>query len=266
MSIQHNLTQEEVLKMKTARQLAGLLEGDFSERPVTIEEFVHMATVLDAYWRHPGAKSPKAPHAVTVEGLCTNGFIDTLAVLAYPNLRRIFARQMERVVVRHLRETNVGKTLDLWKMRPFYWVIGSAYASIQFSGDVAYRLSATRSGFMERGEGKEQLWTRFPIKEDETVLQVEELVTTAATLRRVREGIRRGNQVLGGATNISFAPFSASLVHRSTETEFEGGPILYCYHFDIATWKPEDCPLCTAGSERIEKPKKKGNWARLTAP
>ena len=195
----------------------------------------------DALWLHDG--HPQAPHAKLTSGKCSDGFVNTLKVLHYTNLCLIMADQLVRI----LRETFDGK-VD--------WVIGSDHAGATISFAVAAQLGA-RHEFTEKGPDKTQIWKRFQIKPEATVLQVEELVTTTGTLHRVREGVRLGNEA-----EVNFLPVSMTLVHRSKVTEFEGEEILYVVHWDIETWDPTDCPLCKEGSEPIRP---KGNWARLTA-
>ena len=196
----------------------------------------------DALWLHDG--DPQVPHAKLTSGKCSNGFVNVLQVLSYTNLCLI----MEDQLVRVLRKTFDGK-VD--------WVIGSDHAAATISFAVAARLGA-RHDFTEKGPNKTQIWKRFQIEPDATVLQVEELITTTGTLQRVRDGVRLGNK-----TEVNFLPVSMTLVHRSDVTEFEDGEILYPVHWDIEVWDdPSKCPLCQEGSEPI-RPKE--NWARLTA-
>lgn len=216
-------------------------------RVLTTEESISILKACDALWLHSGNMCD--PHAVTTKGQCTNGYIDTLRALSYTNLCELFAQSMVNKLALeypHLRRSK----------RAISWVIGSDHAGAAFSHSVATRLGA-RHDFTEKGPDKTQRWNRFEIQPGETVLQVEELVTTLATLRAVREGILSGN-----SAPVNFLPIALTLVHRSDQYAFEGGPILYQVHFDIQTWSPEECPLCAAGSKRIEEPKR--HWAELT--
>lgn len=81
-------------------------------------------------------------------------------------------------------------------------------------------------------------------------------MTTASTLLAVRKGIRDAHPDYP----INFAT-PVVLVHRSDVYEIEGQKIVYLVHCDIQKWKPEDCPLCKAGSQRL---KPKHHWAELT--
>jgi orotate phosphoribosyltransferase len=142
-----------------------------------------------------------------------------------------------------------------WTLNRPSWVVGSDHAGATLSYAVAAALQSQHD-FTEKGPDKTQIWKRFTIYQEQDVLQVEELVTTTGTLQAVREGIKAGNKY-----PVWFVPVALTLIHRSSQHQFEDGPILYLAHFDIETWEPSECPLCKAGSKRI-KPKQ--NWAELT--
>ncbi len=239
------MAREEVLAINTIEDLRELTWRDI-DRNITEQEISHIFRLCDSLWLHSG--NPADPHAELTSGKCSNGFVDTLRVLCYTNLCELLAYQMIQKInggARHL-----GKE----------WVIGSDHAGADFSHGVATWLNAKHE-FTEKGPNKSQLWQRLTIEPDEVVIQAEELVTTTTTLKAVREGIRAGN----AKQPVRFAPFVATLVHRSKECEFEGWPIKYLVHYDIETWDgPETCPLCKQGSKRL-RPKTGGNWAELTA-
>lgn len=213
----------------------------FGHFAITPEEFAHLGKIARAFWLHSG--DPVAPHAELTSGKCSNGFIDTLRLLRFTNICEILATALVRQIEKH----------PAFRTQ-FDWVIGSDHAGAAFSHSVAQHWGVQHD-FTEKGEGKAQLWKRFTIEPEETVLQVEELMTTAGTLAAVREGIRRGN-----AHPVKFAPMSAVLVHRSDVYDYEG-PIVYFAHYDIQVWEPADCPLCQAGSKRVRP---KTNWDELT--
>jgi len=234
--------------MTSVEEIATLGISDFEERePMTKEEFRHILEVCDALWIHSG--DPKDPHAELTAGDCSNGFADCLRALKYPNICEIMANHLvDNVLLTHLKYQGVPPSID--------WVIGSNHAGVTLSFMVALLVDA-KHDFPDKGEGKTQKWERHKILPAEAVLQVEELITTTATLNEVRQGIRKAH-----VYSIRFTPYSLVLLHRSSVYEFEAAPILYGFHFDIQKWKPEDCPLCKAGSKRLRP---KTNWAELTA-
>lgn len=194
----------------------------------------------DSLWIHSG--NPADPHAELTSGKHSNGFIDTLRAISYPDICQMMAGMM----IRRLREQYQG---------PVDWVVGSDHAAAAISHSVAILIGA-RHDFTEKGPEKTQLWKRFTVKQNEVVLQVEDLITTSGTFLAVRQGIRQGNEY-----PVLFAPFVLAVVHRSEVNEIEGSPILYLAHYDIATWDPSDCPLCAQGSKAL-RPKQ--HWRELT--
>jgi orotate phosphoribosyltransferase len=193
-----------------------------------------------ALWLHSG--NPEDPHVELTSGKCSNGFVDVLRATHETEICELMAE----LLVRKLRQNYDGR-VD--------WVVGSDHAAATLSYAVAVQLGV-KHDFTEKGPDKTQVWKRFVVAPDEVVLQVEDLITTTGTLREVREGIRGGNPC-----PVNFAPACLALVHRSETYSFEGAPVLYLVHYDIAVWESSDCPLCAAGSRRI-RPKQ--NWAELT--
>lgn len=241
-----------ILEITDPKDLHRLRSGDFSEQ-ITLEEFDHVFRLADALWLHDGDLA--MPHAELTSERCSDGFVDVLRVLKYTNLCEIFAREL--ISIYNFGRVNFGLTGKAPKelLLDPDWVIGSDHAGATISYEVARQLKA-KHDFTEKGPDKTQLWRRHVIEPDEVVLQVEELITTTGTLQDVREGIRNGNP-----NPVTFVPVVMTLVHRSDTYEFEESPILYFRHYDIASWKPEECPLCAVGSKRL-RPKQ--NWAELT--
>ncbi len=244
------VTKQDLLLLKSLEGWRQVQPRHIGDRLMSEEELTKSLQVCDAFWRHDG--DLKRPHAVTTKGKCTNGFVDMLGMLQYPNLADIWARQL-------LLRIQDRLILDPTEVCP-YFVIGSDHAGAGCSRDFA-RLINARTEFAEKrdeGEHKRQIWARKTVEAHELVLQIEELITTTATLVAVRQGIREGNRI-----PVRFAPVAGVLVHRSNTYEIEGDPIVHVVHYDIDTWEPADCPLCAAGSERL-KPKQGDNWLKLT--
>lgn len=228
--------------LRTIAELKNINKDTLAEHTISDMEIRHVFELCDALWLHSG--NPADPHAELTSGKCSDGFIDSLRALRYSYLCQFLADQL------------IKKLNAKYSQLPLPdWVIGSDHAGAAFSHSVALILQAQHD-FTEKGEGKTQFWKRFDIKPEETVLQVEELITTTSTLQAVREGIRAGN-----SSPVTFAPVSLTLIHRSSIYEFENAPILYLAHYDITVWNPSDCPLCAQGSKRV-RPKQ--NWKELS--
>ncbi len=245
------MKRPEVVNMTTVRELRELRVEDFRNVPLNPHEFLHMATLCEAYWRHDG--DPSRPHAELTSGLCGDGFIDILRVLRYSNLCHIAAAALVRLI----RE---------WYPGQVDWVVGSDHAAAALSHSVAIHIGAQHD-FTEKGPNGEQQWRRFTVRPGEVVLQVEELITTAKTLLAVRKGMRAAHL----PAEFSFAPVSAVLVYQGKHFDqiidgwprVEGWPVLSFVQMNINTWTPQECPLCKAGSKRLRP---KLHWRALTEP
>lgn len=182
--------------------------------------------------------------------MCSNAYFDCTRVLCYPSLAEPLA----------------GKIADLLKGNseiypPINWVVGSAYAAITFSYEVARRLRVSH-GFTEKDptdpSGKKMLWRRMQIPAGAKVLQIEELITTSHTFREVRRAIEEGN-----TEPVEFLPVVGALVHRPRKLPADYGDVRVAALLEKEVWavEPEVCPLCKAGSRRLRP---KSNWAELT--
>ena len=146
-------------------------------------------------------------------------------------------------------------------------VIGSDTSATGLAGDLALVLEC-RHGVMKKGPEKEQIWQGEMVKgevvshligDDERVLRIEELMTTAFTAERLRQGIIAAHQ----DQIIDILPVILVLMHRSTVYEVAGAKVLAIHHFDISNWPPEECPYSKGGSPLVENPKQ--NWHLLMA-
>ncbi|MFH1671212.1 MAG: hypothetical protein ABH889_00320 [Candidatus Portnoybacteria bacterium] len=204
--------------------------------------------LCDAGWTHSGNLTD--PHAELTGGDCSNGYFDCPRVLRYPNLNEILAYQLSR----ELRKK--GITHD-----KVDWVIGSPYADITFSYEVAKILKAIH-GFTEKDpadpKGKNMVWRRMAIPAGANVLQIEELITTSGTFQKVQQAIKEGNP-----DSVNFLSEVGVLIHRPAELSVDYGDRKVIALVEKEIWKvpPEECHLCKAGSSRY---KPKSHWKELT--
>lgn len=219
----------------------------FKGRDLSSVEILEWFDVLDAGWMHSG--DPKDPHAELSSGKCSNGFFDCMRVLCWPNLCEILACQL----VKKLRAEGAINEAD--------WVIGSSYAAITFSYEVAKVLRAIH-GFTEKDpinpERKGMLWRRMTVPEGANVLQMEELVTTSRTFKEVRRAIEDGN-----SEPVNFLPVVGALVHRPSKlpADYDDRKVIALIEKEVWAVEPSECLLCKAGSKRVRP---KLNWAELT--
>ena len=197
-------------------------------------------------WIHDG--NPKNPHAKLSSGKCSNAFFECQVVLEHPNLNEILACQLWKKLVK-----SGIKKVD--------WVIGSPYAAITFSYEIAKTFGATH-GFAEKDpsdpSGKKMVWRRRTIPEGAVVLQIEELVTTSNTFREVERAIREGNKY-----PVDIISTVGVLVHRPPKlpTDYGDRKVVALVEKEVWAVDSSECSLCKAGSERVRP---KANWEKLT--
>jgi len=241
--------------IKTREELLLLRENPFGLTRLPEEEIFHWFSLLEAGWTHDG--DPKMPHAELTSGLCSSGFFDCLRVLKYVNLSEILAHQLALKLLDECMKDGGFPGVQ--------WVLGSPMAAITFAHDVAKFTGVPINMFLEKdpSNSKRLLWNRMVIPEDEPILQVEELITTAHTTNEVERAVREGNVREGSPNPVTFAPYVGALVHRPPKMVEKYGDrkIVALISKEVWAGTPDQCPLCKAGSARV-RPKQ--NWAKLT--
>ena len=123
-------------------------------------------------------------------------------------------------------------------------VASPAIGGIIIGHEVARHLGA-RFLFTERDAGGKMTLRRgFSLKPGETVVVVEDVVTTGGSTREVIElMLASGGNVLG----------AGSIVDRSGGKVDVGVPRVALVTLTVTSWMPEECPLCQQGVP-VEKP------------
>jgi orotate phosphoribosyltransferase len=121
--------------------------------------------------------------------------------------------------------------------------IGPALGGIVIAYETA-RAGKTRAIFAERDQqGVMALRRGFSIAPGERVLVLEDVVTTGGSVREVIELVRKhGGQVVG----------VAALVDRSNGQVDFGVPFQALISLDVASYDPDDCPLCRQGIPAVK--------------
>jgi len=208
--------------------------------------------ICEAIWIYEGKKGE--PHVLLTSGKHSDGYINLNAVLQFPNLSEILARK----AIEKLRKEGI----DLEKIDV---VASSSYAAITFGQDIARQLKAIFVFTEKEGkkEGKKQKWTgRFEIPKGSTILQVEELITTLGTTRRVKKAILNANPTVHFLKRGAKKALVLTIVHRPekipiTYSDYE---VIALIEKEIHSWPPEECPLCQKGSKAL---KPKPNWEKF---
>lgn len=123
-------------------------------------------------------------------------------------------------------------------------VVGPAMGGLIIGHEVARALDRPFI-FTERVDGRMTLRRGFGLAEGQTVVIIEDVVTTGKSTREVMDVLRqRGGRVIG----------VGSIVNRTgTTTPFDATPYHALLGADFPTWQPEDCPRCAEGTA-IAKP------------
>ena len=258
MSLRQTVTNDDLMVMPLD-EILRLRPENMAYPIISQAAFERIGGLLKAFWRYEGDPDPARPHAKLTGGACSNLFINAGLILSYTRLNALFAASLAEIIKNGLGIP--GPNTPVWTM-------GSDHAAAVFASWVAYFLDAERYDFTEKSgaDGKEQKWTRHELPEGTKPGQVEELITTLATVERVRAGVRAFHKY-----PIEFA-WLATLVHRPDKSKFqdkylwlyEGKKVIANYTYDGRNYDPkkgEVCPYCAVGSPAIESPKQ--NWARL---
>lgn len=239
----------EIKKILETYGVKALNPDDFKGIKLSQKDVLEILKACDAVWIYDG--NPEKPHAILTSGLHSNAYFNLSKVLQYPNVVQIFASQL----IKKLQETVNIREVD--------WVVGSPYASITFSFEVARQIGAFH-GYCEKSQDdpKKLVWKRFEIPEGKKVLQIEELITTGSTLLKIREAIKNENPY-----SVKFIPFIGTIVFRPPrlpviyEIEGEEIEIVSLFEKEVFAFPPEQCRLCKQGSKAL-KPKE--HWKELT--
>jgi len=160
-------------------------------------------------------------HFLLTSGLHSGTYLEKFRVLQYPDL----TQKLCSMIAGHYSASGIQM------------VAGPTTGGIIIAFEVARQLGV-RSIFAER-EGEARVFRRgFSIAPGETVLVVDDILTTGGSVREVIAEVKRNGAKVAGV---------AVLVDRSeTEPDF-GAPLFACHRMPISAYKPAECPLCSKG-------------------
>lgn len=194
-----------------------------------------------AVWIHDG--KPSRPHALLTSGLHSNGFVNCTKITQTPSL---LSRILADASGLQPKLPAQNEKVD--------WVIGSAAGAVTFAYAVAAALNVN-AGFTEK-DGDDMKLSRFEVAPHERVLVVEDTISTGGSTVKTINGIKKA-----GVDDARILPYIICLVNRSGLTTLEGREIRSLITPEIHMWKPDECPLCRAGSQAVRP---KSHWQELT--
>ena len=173
-------------------------------------------------------------HFLLTSGLHSDRYLQCALVLQHP---AVAERLGAELAARAKADPNIG---------PIDLVIAPALGGVIVAHEVA-RALGVRALFTERQEKTMTLRRGFQINPHERCLVVEDVVTTGGSTREVMEVVSRHGGV---------AVAAGSLIDRSLRSDGSvadlGVPRHALAALAVATYSPEDCPMCQEGSTAIK--------------
>lgn len=158
-------------------------------------------------------------HFLLSSGKHSNGYVQCAKLLMYPNKANI----MIKTIVDQVKDLEI----DL--------VVGPAMGGIIVAYELARQLGVPAI-FTEREQDVMTLRRGFEIPEGAKVLISEDVVTTGKSSGEAIEVVKEhGGEIVG---------IAALIDRRTRELDY---PLFAATKVDIATYDPEDCPLCNEG-------------------
>ncbi|MBD5559832.1 MAG: orotate phosphoribosyltransferase [Clostridia bacterium] len=165
-------------------------------------------------------------HFILTSGLHSDRYAQCARIFEYPEIAQL--------VCADLVEKLGGVEADL--------VMGAAVGGITMAYEMARELGIPNI-FAEREHGELKLRRGFSIPEGARVLLVEDVVTTAKTVREMLPLIEN--------TGATVAAVACIFDRTGGSVDF-GVPFVSEVKLDVRNHDPADCPMCQAGSEAVE--------------
>jgi orotate phosphoribosyltransferase len=165
-------------------------------------------------------------HFLLTSGLHSGIYLQSALVLQHPS----HAERLCRELAKPFRGDGVQV------------VLAPAIGGILVAHEVARDLQA-RCLFAEREDGVMRLRRGFAIRPGERCLVVEDVITTGGSTREVIKVVEEAGGALVGV---------GALIDRSGGTAAFPAKKAALATLSVPTYKPEDCPLCKAGTPAVK--------------
>ena len=170
-------------------------------------------------------------HFLLSSGLHSDTYLQSARVLQYPAHGARLASAMVAGIPEAIRSQ-------------LQVVVGPAMGAVLVSYECARSLGR-RSLFTERENGQMRLRRGFALEPGEGVLVVEDITTTGGSTRECMDAVRAaGGRVLAVSAIIDRSPGGIA--------DFDGIPYFPLLRLPVQTWRPEECPLCVAGTPAVK--------------
>jgi len=165
-------------------------------------------------------------HFILTSGLHSQKYLQCALVLQHPPEAEAFGRA--------IGEHFTGKGIET--------VVAPAIGGIVIGYEVARALGA-RSIWTEREAGAMKLRRGFGVRPGESVLVVEDVITTGGSTRETIEAMQTAGASVVGA---------ASIIDRSGGRADVGVPRIALATLDVPALAPSVCPACQRGEQAIK--------------
>lgn len=175
-------------------------------------------------------------HFLLSSGLHSSEYVQCQKLLQYPRHGLVFAEALvQRILVAGLKpDVVVGPALGA-----VHWELLVALALDR----AALQDVPIRGIFAERPDGKFEIRRGAALEVGEKVLVVEDVTTTGGSARQVVDLVREL-----GAEPIAVG----AIIDRSGGIATFDVPFISLVQMDLATYKPEECPLCKSGQPLVK--------------
>jgi orotate phosphoribosyltransferase len=160
-------------------------------------------------------------HFLLSSGLHSPVYWEKFRILQYPH----YTVELCSLIADHFKKDNIQV------------VAGPTIGGIILAYEVARQLG-TRGIFAEKEGVKREFRRGFNIDPEERVLIVDDILTTGNSIIEVIAAV---NQLKGKIIGIGV------LLDRAEQQKGFGVPLFSCLRVPTETYKPQECPLCTAG-------------------
>ncbi|MGI9108280.1 MAG: orotate phosphoribosyltransferase [Pyrinomonadaceae bacterium] len=165
-------------------------------------------------------------HFILTSGLHSSNYLQCALVLQHPREAEAFAAAIAKQFAGQRIET----------------VVAPAIGGIVIGHEVARSLNA-RSIWTEREEGRMTLRRGFTVRSGESVLVVEDVITTGGSTRETIAAMRDAGAHIIGA---------ASIIDRSGGRAEVGVPRVALATLNVLALAPSACPACLRGEQAVK--------------
>ncbi|HSR89537.1 MAG TPA: hypothetical protein VLK22_04075 [Candidatus Udaeobacter sp.] len=203
-----------------------------------------------ALWIHDG--NPNNPHALLTSGNHSGCYFNSRLIdrsLLYQAACDLFELAVQKTDIHKIKGV-VGPKNGATQLAKFMCA-----RKIQLTGQPCFWASPEKVG---DGDLRQMVFNKVERQllsnNRPLVIICEDAITTAGSVKLTVDAVmKEGAEVV---------PLVAALMNWSGQQEADGREIISLVNRDMTVWKPNDCPLCKAGSQALRP---KDNWEILTA-